>query len=229
MALLSVAAYAKTHNVSKAAAQKWEARGLLVKREGKVFVEASDKNLEFSGLGRFSAATGSPRPPATGNPVAVEVAAPAVARDDAGEIDFTAPATIKSLTEFAEGLLTGKLYDLMTAEIVRANALALTRVLNARREAGMLIDLETAEKILFEQARESREAWLNFPTRVAPMMAGELGVDQDRLVEVLSAHVHEQLSDIGDPEAKFGVDRPAEAGLPPGDDPAAADRDPGVG
>ena len=210
--LVSVSAFAVLQGVNKSAAQKWEARGFLVKREGKVWVEASDRNLEHSGLGRFSSLrTGGRPPPATGHQtdhlVVEQVAGPVVAtevpRDASGNVDLDDPQAQKTLTAFVEQLLTGNYADLMTAAAVKENALALKRVLEARREAGRLIDLETAERVLFEAARHARDAWLNFPTRVGPIMAAEIGADSEKLVEALSAHVHRQLSDLGEPEADW--------------------------
>lgn len=52
--LVSRAAFAKQHRVSKPAVQKWEKRGLLVIVDGKVSAEASDRNLLHAGMGKFS-------------------------------------------------------------------------------------------------------------------------------------------------------------------------------
>lgn len=52
--LVSRAAFAKQHCVSKAAVQKWEKRSLLVIVDGKINVEASDRKLMHAGAGRFS-------------------------------------------------------------------------------------------------------------------------------------------------------------------------------
>lgn len=52
--LASRPAFAQLHGVSKAAVQKWEARGAVVVVDGKISVEASDRLLMHAGLGRFS-------------------------------------------------------------------------------------------------------------------------------------------------------------------------------
>lgn len=52
--LVARAEYARAHGVSKAAAQKWEKRGLLVVVDGKINVEASDRKMMHAGMGRFS-------------------------------------------------------------------------------------------------------------------------------------------------------------------------------
>ena len=210
--LLSVAAFARTHGVSKAAAQKWEAKGYLVKREGKVWAEGSDRNLEHSGLGRFGEVAVQRQPEAaTRLPVAAVVAAPEVARDDAGAIDFEEPETVRSLDAFVEQLLGGDYADAMTADTVKANALALTRLLEARKAAGQLIEVEVAEQVIFEEFRAARDAWLNFPARIGATLASELGVDADRLIEGLSAHVQQQLEDLGEPEPDFQAAQAGEA------------------
>ena len=59
--LVSRPAFAKMHDVSKAAVQKWEARGAVVVVDGKISVEASDRILMHAGLGRFSERPRKPR------------------------------------------------------------------------------------------------------------------------------------------------------------------------
>ncbi len=222
--LVSKAAYAKLHGKSPQAAAKWEAKGCLVFNDGKVDVERSDQRMRHAALGRFAAATTTPanhqpEPSTRGH-------AQPLATDDAPPVDLSDPTTLRTLDEFVQRLLTGNFADAATAAVVKENALALKHVLAARREAGRLIDLEAAERVLFESARTVREGWMNFPTRVSPLMAAELGIDSARLLEVLSQHVQQQLEDLGEPEGGFGGGGPAEAGLSEGDDPAASDRHP---
>lgn len=59
--LASRPAFAKMHGVSKAAVQKWEARGAVVVIDGRISVEASDRLLAHAGLGRFSDRPKKPR------------------------------------------------------------------------------------------------------------------------------------------------------------------------
>lgn len=76
--------------------------------------------------------------------------------------------------------------------------------LEYRQKAGELIELALARRILFEEARAARDAWLNWPNRYAALMAAELGVEQaDRVAEVLSLYVHKQISALGEPSGEF--------------------------
>lgn len=95
--------------------------------------------------------------------------------------------------------LSGGSLDLASADKVKANALALKHLLAARRAAGELIETQTAEAVLFDQARMAREAWTNWPTRVGPMIATDLGLAPETVVEALTRHVHAQLVDLGEP------------------------------
>ena len=227
MALVSLAEYGRQHGASKQAAAKWKAKGALVIREDKVDVERSDQRMQHAALGRFkeggapTTAAGQPSTP-KGQPPPAETTAP-------GKVDLADPATVQSLNAFVQQLLTGNYADATTAATVKENALALKHVLAARREAGELIDMETAERTLFEAARSTREAWMNFPTRAGPLMAAELGIDGDRLVEVLSIHVHQLLDDLGEPEQGFARSGSPRAGVPAGNDATAADQHTGVG
>ena len=82
----------------------------------------------------------------------------------------------------------------------KENYLALLRQLEYEKKSGSLVELEIAEKILFEQARASRDAWLNWPTRVGPLLAADLGLEADRVVGALTEYVHKHISQLGEPE-----------------------------
>lgn len=107
------------------------------------------------------------------------------------------------LDGFVERLLAGQFATLAEAEQVKENALALKHMLAARRDAGNLVDRELAETVLFEASRAARDAWLNFPSRVGPLIAASLGVAPEPVIEALNTHVHQQLADLGEPEADF--------------------------
>lgn len=104
---------------------------------------------------------------------------------------------------FLDRVLAGEYADIAVAERVKENALAAKHLLAARRDAGSLVEIETAESVLFETQRAQRDAWMNFPTRIGPLLAAELGLEGDKVVEALTVHVHQQLDDLGEPEADF--------------------------
>jgi hypothetical protein len=93
--------------------------------------------------------------------------------------------------------------DYATALQNKENYLALLRQLEYEQKSGSLVELDTASAILFEEHRAQRDAWLNWPTRVGPILAAELGLEADRVTEALTAHVHNQIAQLGEPEANF--------------------------
>lgn len=107
------------------------------------------------------------------------------------------------LETFVARLLAGQFATLIEAERVKENALALKHVLAARREAGSLIEIEAAESVVFQTFRAARDAWQNWPVRIGPLIAADLGLEADKVTEVLTAHVHQHLADLGEPAADF--------------------------
>lgn len=134
--------------------------------------------------------------------------------------------TENELRDFIDRIMAGTFLAEVDAIRVKENALALKHLLDGRKKAGELIDAQAAETVLFEEFRSARDAWLNFPSRVGPLIAAEVGIEPDKLVEALSAHVHQQLTDLGEPEADFGAaEEPAEnSGAPRVDAPAQDQR-----
>jgi hypothetical protein len=51
---------------------------------------------------------------------------------------------------------------------------------------------------VFKLAREERDAWVNWPARVAAMMAAELEVDPHRLHAVLERQVRDHLAALAE-------------------------------
>lgn len=177
MTLLSLTAYARTHGTSRQAAQKWRAKGALVMDGDKVELEASDVRMRSAGLGRFK--------DGAGNQVAGEKSA------------------TESGDSLQERLFAGVVLTKVDAESVKESALALKHLVAVRKEAGQLLEADAVERIVFEEAQKTRDAWLNFPSRVAPLLAADLGVDAGLIAEALTAHVHQQLEDLGDPGFDF--------------------------
>ena len=105
--------------------------------------------------------------------------------------------------DFIAEVLAGRFALTGEAERVKENGLAARSLLAARREAGDVVDLEVAETLLFNMARSSRDAWLNWPSRIAPLMAASLGIAVEPLLEALNDHVQQHLVSLGEPEADF--------------------------
>lgn len=85
----------------------------------------------------------------------------------------------------------------------KENYLALLHQLKYEREAGLLVDLPTAERALFEGARAMRDAWLGWPSKVGPLLAADLGLEADRVTGALTEHVHRHIAQLGEPDVHF--------------------------
>ncbi|MDQ1157413.1 hypothetical protein QE385_001740 [Sphingomonas sp. SORGH_AS 950] len=105
--------------------------------------------------------------------------------------------------DFVDAVLNGRFVSTAQAEQIKENGLAAKNLLAARKEAGDVVDLEVAGQVLFAQARAFRDAWQNWPARTAPLIAAKLGVPVEPVLEALTEHVHQQLVELGDPEADF--------------------------
>lgn len=213
-----MAEFARMHGVSKTAVGKWKEQGFLRLRDGKVLVRESDSSLCAASLGRYSdarraaakvQASAEKRKPerSTSGPLEGEVSTAAeVAEEAAGDDDGLAQRLIDDgdqFADFVEMLLDGRYASIAVSEQVKAHALAIKRLSEARHALGILVEVAVAETVLFEQARIWRDAWMNFPTRIGPLLAADLGVEPGKLVELLTAHVHQQIADLGEPEADF--------------------------
>jgi len=61
-----------------------------------------------------------------------------------------------------------------------------------------VIDRARATAMVFDLARRERDAWLNWPPRVAANRAAELGVDAHRMEEVLDMYLHQHLTEMAE-------------------------------
>ena len=84
------------------------------------------------------------------------------------------------------------------------------RQLSIQRKKGALVDRARAETLVFRLARQERDVWVTWPTRVAALMAAQLSAEMETasgapvtietavLQRVLEAHVREQLDALAD-------------------------------
>jgi hypothetical protein len=170
---------------------------LRVSADGKV--DASQAGKGWRKANRRSAGsadTGADKPKKSARRPGADTAA----TERVGGDDFLADLTDE---DFVAEILAGRFRGTITAERVKENALAAKHLLAARRDAGDVVDLEIAEAVLFEQAREYRDALMNWPMRVGPLIAAELGIDADPVVEALKNYVQQLLDDLGEPDADW--------------------------
>ena len=84
------------------------------------------------------------------------------------------------------------------------------RQLSIQRKKGVLVDRARAETLVFRLARQERDTWVTWPTRVAALMAAQLSAEMEKasgipvtietaiLQRVLETHVREQLNALAD-------------------------------
>ncbi|WP_295541059.1 hypothetical protein [uncultured Pseudacidovorax sp.] len=220
MTKVTKAEFARMQGVSKPAVGKWEKSGWIVLSEGKVDVEQTEAKLaryRNSKDGRATAAAQKSKPgaskptppaskPADGKPAADDgwktAESGARRKPPAGEM---APRDDETPQQAAERIVRtlGADMGLEEAKRVKENYLALLNKLEYEEKDGALVSIDVAKKILFEAARAARDAWLNFPARIGPMLAADLGLEADKVTEALTPHVHKQVADLGEPSADF--------------------------
>lgn len=124
--------------------------------------------------------------------VSSQVSSPKVSSSDEDET----PAQI------AERLVRelGATFNLAQAIQIKENFNARLKQLEYEQKSGLLIELAVAESAMFDCARQQRDSWLNWPTRVAPLIAAQLGVEADKMTEILTAYVHEHITKLAGSE-----------------------------
>ena len=168
--------FARLHGVSRKTVTMWKSRGWLIMSGDDIDVSASNAQLEkyrktINRTGKENKVVpikkNSMPPPSKEEEV-----------DEGGD---------PSLESIARELLleNGAELSLDEARRIKENYLALLTKLEFQQKDGQLIEMTIAEEVLFNAFRQQRDAWLNWPSRVAPLMAADLGVPADRMTEVL--------------------------------------------
>lgn len=183
--------FARLHGVSRKTVTMWKSRGWLIMSGDDIDVSASNAQLEkyrktINRAGKENKVVPIKKN-STLSPSKEEVV------DD---------GTDPSLESIARELLleNGAELSLDEARRIKENYLALLTKLEFQQKDGQLIEMTIAEEVLFNAFRQQRDAWLNWPSRAAPLMAADLGVPADRMTEVLIEHVHKHISVLGEPE-----------------------------
>jgi hypothetical protein len=65
---------------------------------------------------------------------------------------------------------------------------------------GSLVDFDKVKALVFRIGRQERDAWLNWPARVAAIIAAEVGVDGMLMRVALDKHVREHLNELSEIE-----------------------------
>ncbi len=75
--------------------------------------------------------------------------------------------------------------------------------LRLQRMTGELIDRARATALVFRMAREERDTWVNWPARVAALIAAELGVEAHPMQKALETHVRAHLAELAEVRPEF--------------------------
>ncbi|ELS6498294.1 hypothetical protein R5S05_001646 [Salmonella enterica] len=185
---MNQAEFARRHGVSRKTVTQWKERGWLVMNGREIDVSASDAMLEKY---RKTVIREDVLPEAE-----TLLQTGADEYQDEGDDEDMSPDKVAERIMLA----TGATMSLDEARRVKENYLALLTKLEYQQKEGELVDLTEAKEVLFACARQSRDAWMNWLARVAPLMAADLDIPADRMTEVLTAHVHKQISLLGEPE-----------------------------
>jgi hypothetical protein len=90
------------------------------------------------------------------------------------------------------------------------------RQLSLQKKKGTLVDRARAEALVFRLARQERDVWVTWPTRVAALMAAQISAEMEKasgapvtiktaiLQRVLETHVREQLNALADLRVSLG-------------------------
>ncbi|MCJ5927680.1 hypothetical protein LPK55_02740 [Klebsiella pneumoniae] len=183
--------FAKLHNVSRKTVTMWKSRGWLIMSGDDIDVAASNAQLE-----KYRKTVNRPSKNDVIPPAKKNIAPTPQVVNDPDE------SGTPSLENIAKDFIleNGAELSLDEARRVKENYLALLTKLEFQQKDGQLIEMTVAEEVLFNAFRQQRDSWLNWPSRVAPLMAADLGVPADRMTEVLIEHVHKHISVLGEPE-----------------------------
>jgi hypothetical protein len=196
---LSERQYAARVGLSRGAIQKAKVAGRLVLHaDGSIDAAASDaRRAETTDPSKSRAKAATPAPAKPKLKPVPEAAVSAVG-DTLREQGLAAPAAGGGMT-----FLQAKTAN----EVLKAQE----RRIRLQKLKGELVDKARAEALMFRLAREERDGWVNWPARVAALMASELGaalggetnVEPALMQKVLEAHVRAQLDSLAEIRTKL--------------------------
>jgi len=213
MAIVSQATFAKIMDVSRKTVTTWKAKNLLVMQGDQVDETASKKLLDKYRSAPTKSVTSARAPvakkPPPGNKSGNKNSAVSGNNSDTAKRTRQKPPPEPGSPEFeaAQDIVqNGAPHTLNEAKRVKENYLAKLRQLEFEEKTGALVELALVERVLFKSFRMHRDAWLNWPAKVGPLIAAELDIDSDKVVAQLNEHVHKQISQLGEPVLDFDED-----------------------
>jgi hypothetical protein len=82
----------------------------------------------------------------------------------------------------------------MANEVIKAQ----TAKVRLQKMRGELVDRARATAAVFDLARRERDAWLNWPPRVAADIAAELGADPHAVEQILNRYLRRHLAELAE-------------------------------
>lgn len=190
---LSIRAYARLRSVSHSAVRKAIGSGRIpVEADGSIDPAKADAAWERS------TDPGKAKGKAKG-------ITPAPERQSSEKLKPVPDAAIGSVRETLkeQGLPSGGAVTFIQARTAHEIAKAHLARLRLQRMKGELVDRARATALVFRLAREERDAWTNWPARVAALMAAELGVDAHAMQKALEAQVRTKLRELAEIKPEF--------------------------
>jgi hypothetical protein len=102
-----------------------------------------------------------------------------------------------------QGLPAGGGLSFVQARTAHEIAKAHLARLRLQRMKGEVVERARAAALVFQLAREERDSWLNWPARIAAIMAAELGVEAHAMQKTLETHVRAQLAGLAEVRVEF--------------------------
>lgn len=93
---------------------------------------------------------------------------------------------------------------LAQAKTAREVALAEKARIEVDALSGTLIRVDKVKAAFFRWSREQRDAWVNWPSRIAGLMAADLDIEETALLAALDKAVFEHLDEIAN--SRFALD-----------------------
>ena len=112
-------------------------------------------------------------------------------------------AARETLKEHGEPVPPPEKMTFMQARTVNEILRAQERRVRLQKLKGELVDKARATALVFRLARQERDAWQNWPSRISAEMAAELGVDANTLHTILERRVRQHLTELSEIRPSF--------------------------
>jgi hypothetical protein len=190
--------YAARAGLSRGAIQKAKLAGRLVLHpDGSIDADASDARRAAATDPSKQRGARSPKGPAERpSPAAAPKLKPVPAAAVAAVGDTLRESGLPSPSGGGATFLQAKTAN----EVLKSQE----RRLKLQKLKGELVDRARAEALVFRLARETRDAWVNWPARAAALIAAEMGADPATMQKVLEAHVRAHLDELAEGRIDLG-------------------------